>query len=465
MTNHQQELALAITPRVGAVLSIPSSMFIISEAISDHQKGKGTAIQRALVGMSVVDVLASFAWGLSTWAVPEGTTPLARGNVVSCNFQGFLLQFAIGAPLYNCSLSLYYVLVIRYNWTNERLAKIERFVHAFIITFTLGTSIAGLPLTMYNNFGTVCWVMGSPQECGNSSASPSENPCDRGDWAWVFGISLFYGPLWVCVLLTVIAMFMIYLHLRRTFRRNQRYIFSERGIPETTDERGASGRGCTASRVSMVSIFRPSTMTQTSTHEGRVPPESEISGGVGSRDSWLSAFGRSTRLQRSDERERLRQHNKQNLFATQAILYSGSFFITWGPSTIWSVANWLNAGGFSLDLAAALCEPLQGFLNMLIFIRRRKSSQEKLRRLFCVCRCLCIRMFPLKEFSNSESMSENGSDVRNASRHGQPSMVRDSIMPNPLESEQEENPGLFDTQEAAPSLADSVKESTEPLPL
>jgi hypothetical protein len=74
-------------------------------------------------------------------------------------------------------------------------------------------------------------------------------------------------------------------------------------------------------------------------------------------------------------------------------------------------------------------------------------------------------MFPLKEFSNSESMSENGSDVRNASRHGQPSMVRDSIMPNPLESEQEENPGLFDTQEAAPSLADSVKESTEPLPL
>jgi hypothetical protein len=434
-------------------------MFIIFEAISDHQKGKGTAIQRALVGMSVVDVLASFAWGLSTWAVPEGTAPLGRGNVASCNFQGFLLQFAIGAPLYNCSLSLYYVLVIRYNWTNARLAKIERFVHAFIITFTLGTSIAGLPLTMYNQLGNVCWVMGSPKECGNSSASPSDIPCDRGDWAWVFGISLFYGPLWVCVLLTVIAMFMIYLHLRRIFRRNQRYVFSVRDTPDPIDERRASGWGSTASRVSIVSIFRPSTMTKTSTQGGQVPTESEISGGVGFRDSWLSALGRSTRFQRSDERERRRQRNKQSLFATQAILYSLSFFITWAPSTIWSVARWLNAGGFGLDLAAAICEPLQGFMNMLIFIRRRKSSQEKLRRLFCVCRCICIRMFPLREFSNTESMSETGSDVRNASRHGQPSMVRDSIMPDPSESEQEQKPGLVDTEKAAPSLADSVKES------
>lgn len=89
-------LVLAIIPKVGASISIPSSSFIIWEAVSDHRKGKGTAIQRALVGMSVVDVCASFAWFLSTWTVPEGTAPLAKGNMASCNFQGFLLQLAVG---------------------------------------------------------------------------------------------------------------------------------------------------------------------------------------------------------------------------------------------------------------------------------------------------------------------------------------------------------------------------------
>lgn len=93
------DLALAIIPKVGASLSIPSSMFIIWEAVSDHRRGKGTAIQRALVGMSSMDVAASFAWFLSTWAVPEGTAPLSRGNTASCNFQGFLLQLAIGVSI------------------------------------------------------------------------------------------------------------------------------------------------------------------------------------------------------------------------------------------------------------------------------------------------------------------------------------------------------------------------------
>jgi hypothetical protein len=102
------DLVLAIIPKVGASLSIPSSLFIIWECISDHRKGKGAAIQRALVGMSAVDVCASFAWFLSTWAVPEGTAPLAQGNAASCNFQGFLLQLAVGVSTEiscNCQLS------------------------------------------------------------------------------------------------------------------------------------------------------------------------------------------------------------------------------------------------------------------------------------------------------------------------------------------------------------------------
>lgn len=93
-------LVLAILPKVGSTISIPCSSFIIYEALQDHLRGKGTAIQRALVGMSMVDVMASFAWFLSTWAVPENAeTPLSAGNVATCNLQGFLLQLAIGVSL------------------------------------------------------------------------------------------------------------------------------------------------------------------------------------------------------------------------------------------------------------------------------------------------------------------------------------------------------------------------------
>ena len=94
-----KDLVLAIVPKVGSSISIPCSIFIIYETICDHMKGKGTPIQRALMGMCFVDICASFAWFLSTWAVPAGTAPLARGNLASCNFQGFLLQLAIGVSL------------------------------------------------------------------------------------------------------------------------------------------------------------------------------------------------------------------------------------------------------------------------------------------------------------------------------------------------------------------------------
>jgi hypothetical protein len=152
-----QQRALALVPKFTAFISIPCSMAIVWEVLSDHRRGRGTnSIQRILVGMSVVDILASFAWFLSTWAVPrESGWAFAAGNRASCNFQGFLLQIAIGAPLYNSSLALFYTLIIKLRWTDKQLIRIERLVHAFILTFTIGTSILLLLLDQYNHVGAV----------------------------------------------------------------------------------------------------------------------------------------------------------------------------------------------------------------------------------------------------------------------------------------------------------------------
>lgn len=412
--------------------------------------------------------------------------------------------------MYNCSLALYYLLVLRFNWTNERLAKIERYVHGFIITFTVGTSIAGLPLTMYNKVTTVCWVIGYPADCGNSSSSFSDTPCERGNWAWLFGIILFYGPLWICVMLTIIAMILIYIQVRNTFKKNERYLFQRRpsvitsvrpgngegggpavaGVRANGDTMDSSRRngnmnshgtavdaaGQTSSRMSRISVFRTKRpdvkeleelaaaleredaeaeerdgnhtddadeekiVDEIDEEPAELPhvarnaytlADSEVSGGIGLKSGWMQATaanhasttstttngngnGRipadetrsrfSTAVRRRSTRES-RTKRKQSMFATQAILYSGSFFITWTPSTIWSVAYWFGVGGIGFDLAAASCEPLQGFWNMLIFIRSRPESQEKLRRVFGSFCCFWVNMLPKMHDSLDRSSS------------------------------------------------------------
>jgi hypothetical protein len=256
--------------------------------------------------MSIVDICASFAWFLSTWAVPaDSGFAYASGNVTSCNFQGFLLQLAIGAPLYNSSLALFYLMVIKYNWTNEMLVCIEKVVHAFVLIFAVGTSIALLPLKQYNHVGAVCWVVGTPQGCGHSTNIPSDIPCKRGDYAYLYGLLLFYGPLWVCVLLCIFFMIIIFFEVKKTHERLSRY---------------------------------------------------------GHQRHRLSRSGSDTKL-----------------VASQSLLYTLSFFITWTPSTIWSVAHWFNISAPWLDICSATIEPLQGFINLLVFVRRRPRSQEKIR--------------------------------------------------------------------------------------
>jgi hypothetical protein len=303
--------ALAIMPKITGSISIPSSLFIIYEVMRSNRLHKAIPIQRAIMAMSVIDVLASSGWWLSTWAVPsdsEVPAAFASGSTGSCVYQGILLQIAIGAPLYNASLALYYVLIIRYGWTNQQLGKLEPYIHTSILFITFGTGLGLIPLKIYNHIGTVCWTIGKPQGCGNSSYQPSDVPCERGDWAWIYGIALFYGPLWLCIAFSILAMGLIYWEVRGVAQRNNRYL-------------GNRASGIRRSQVDPKQI------------------------------------------------------------ALQAALYTGAFFITWLPSTIWSVATWFSFASYWLDLASAFAEPLQGFWNMLVFIRKRKDLHKKIKRM------------------------------------------------------------------------------------
>lgn len=247
-----QEQVLAISPKVSSTISIPCSCFVVYEIW--RERGRVTAVQRTLVAMSAVDVLASVAWFFSTWAVPaESGFAYASGNEATCNAQGFLLQVAIGAPLYNCSLALLYLLMIKMRWTDQQLRKVERWIHAVVLVWTLGTAVLLLPLGQYNHIAAVCWVIGAPKGCGNSSFQEDPGvPCERGNYAWAWGLALFYIPLWICVLACCASMVLLYQEVRQTHKRSMRYSRSIVGLqPRQTMQRSSQD----TSRVAVQAIL------------------------------------------------------------------------------------------------------------------------------------------------------------------------------------------------------------------
>jgi hypothetical protein len=66
----------------------------------------------------------------------------------------------------------------------------------------------------------------------------------------------------------------------------------------------------------------------------------------------------------------------------QAMLYSAAFVITWTPSTLWYMLPLFGKSYFVFDVLAAIFEPLQAFWNLLIFLRGRPDSIQRITRIF-----------------------------------------------------------------------------------
>jgi hypothetical protein len=122
--------------------------------------------------------------------------------------------------------------------------------------------------------------------------------------------------------------------------------------------------------------------------------------------------------------------------ATQALLYTAAFYITWLPSTIWSITHWFNVPMFWLDLLQRITEPCQGLLNFFVFLRPRKGLQVRLansfRGLFCFC---CGRR------DDSFALDVTESETRWRS-HPEVGIVSDFVP-----SEAEENPDVAKAEE------------------
>jgi hypothetical protein len=107
----------------GSVSTIASTCLAVHILRSNH--GLSTTYHRLVFGLCIGDIMSSFANVLSSTMVPKEMNyfvPGAQGNMTTCTAQGFLLGVGnFVANLYNCSICLYYLAIIRYNKKDENI--------------------------------------------------------------------------------------------------------------------------------------------------------------------------------------------------------------------------------------------------------------------------------------------------------------------------------------------------------
>jgi len=225
MGNLESQLkAIAIAPKFPALLSILGSLLIVMHVIYGRQKRN--THHRLLMGMSVCDLIVSMAFLLGTWPMPRGS-PMAydaRGNIATCNFQGFMAQFGLAVPLYNCTLSFYYLFKIRYGWSWRFIERmVEPVLHAVPIVIGLSTAMAGLFLKQYNNDNWECYISPYPLNCKESWTNGGKTTCIRGDNASIYRWMFYGAELWLAIVLVSINMFLVYRSVARQEASSRRF--------------------------------------------------------------------------------------------------------------------------------------------------------------------------------------------------------------------------------------------------
>ncbi|CAJ1966365.1 unnamed protein product [Cylindrotheca closterium] len=204
-------------------LSIIASVWIVVEVLKEPSK-RSNVYHRLLCGMSLWDGIVSAAMFLSTWPMPTGgededNTVWAIGNELTCLIQGTFVQFSIAPPIYNFCLALYYMLVVKYKYSEKQVKKIEPYMHALPNMVGIGTALFGLFHGIYGSALLWCWI----------------EPDDT-QFRW----EMYYIPLWIVIILITTIMIVVY---RTVERREMKLIL---GVGDTTTTTGNAAAAAAA---------------------------------------------------------------------------------------------------------------------------------------------------------------------------------------------------------------------------
>ena len=224
--NSTEFRSVTIVMRVSSSLTLIGAAYIIQDILKDATRRKATK-DRIILVMSICDALTAILDGIPNNMVAprESGIPGAIGNSTTCTISGFSAEWLFNSSAaYNVTLAICYLLIVRYEWPDARLGKLEPYFLSLPMVYSLSFSIPGLVYQTYNEDGlTGC--PHSPAPVGCNWGGPVE--CTRG----TKDLFLYTTPVRLSIILTmsgiiVFCMLMMFLKVLQRERSNDRFRFS-----------------------------------------------------------------------------------------------------------------------------------------------------------------------------------------------------------------------------------------------
>ncbi len=154
-----QEILVTWLFRVSAFLSLMGAVFIVRDVMKRPPERR-TTYHQVILGTTCFDIITSTAYLLSGLLLPRPAYE-GHGTHGTCVFQGILIQLGLTSLFYSVLLSVYYLLMIKYNWKESRFRKYRKYFHLPIIAIGIAlTAAASTSIAPQLGF---CYVAIPPQ--------------------------------------------------------------------------------------------------------------------------------------------------------------------------------------------------------------------------------------------------------------------------------------------------------------
>lgn len=208
-----KQMTLAILSRVSCTFSICGSTLILLECFYHDRQRLQRAYNRLISLMALFHIIESlwnlFSMSTSMFPFPRHTKDVnvdvdvdtvsvasAAENDESCKAGGFFLQLSIVIPILNAFIALYFLLVIRCSWSEEKIHKVaEPWFYVISLVAGFGTAFASIPLDLYHMIGWRCYIGSSKSDVWSEGTDAVMN--DRKHYG-VYQLAFYFVPLFVC---------------------------------------------------------------------------------------------------------------------------------------------------------------------------------------------------------------------------------------------------------------------------
>jgi hypothetical protein len=209
--DNSQIRTLVWTQRCSGILSLSGSLIIIVSIITKPRKVRWSPYNQIVLGISFFDSLSSAAYIIATAFGPkELGLHGSIGNKATCGFQGWLFQIGIASVYYSVLLCVYFLLVVKYNWTERKFSKVTKWVHLGVVAAGLIMAFAVIPFTSPD--WRWCYIDTPPQAA-----------------SWMPGIFFFIVPVALCIVAMTVLTAVFVRYVLQVYRKTQSKTMKEKG--------------------------------------------------------------------------------------------------------------------------------------------------------------------------------------------------------------------------------------------